>query len=116
MVEEGGVEARHNGYKVLNDIVYDELIVDGFSPYIRKFYCSPIVSTYTIPNYLKDFNFGTYAKELRDHNIVLYPSPIPNDRVIRIGNIGDITTNELYESLFIMKKLINQSKYVYKLK
>ena len=116
LVEEGGVEARHDGYKVLNDIVYDELIVDGFSPYIRKFNCSPICSTYTIPNHIKDFNFGTFAKELRDHNIVLYPSPIPNDRVIRIGNIGDITTNELYESLFIMKKLINQSKYVYKLK
>ena len=62
LVEEGGVEARHENYKVLNDVVYNELIINGFTPYINKSICSPIVSTYTIPNYVKDFNFELMRK------------------------------------------------------
>ena len=60
-----------------------------------------IVSTYLIPNYIEDFNFSLMLKELHQYSIISFTDY--NERLIRIGNIGDITTNELYDSLFIMK-------------
>lgn len=108
LIDQGGIEARNLKYKKLNSIVNKELTQMGFKSYIPKNICSPILSTFYIPNYVKEFDFNNYSEVLRKHNIVLYPSPINNNRVIRVGNIGDITIDEMYQALGIMKILINQ--------
>ena len=74
----------------------------GCIPYLNREINSPIVSTYFIPEYIKNFNFNKLADGLKLHKIILYPSPINNPRLIRIGNIGDITFEELKISLDIL--------------
>lgn len=106
-----GIETRYNRYKLFNDIIYKELTKIEFEPYLPREICGPIVSTYYIPQYIKEFNFDTFSKRLRKKNIILYPSPINNPRLIRIGNIGDITMKELVESLNIIKSEI--LKFIY---
>ena len=97
------IDKRYSNYYRLNQIIYTELINFGCKPYLNRDINSPIVSTYYIPDYIHEFDFDTYAKRLKDYNIVLYPSPIDNKRLIRVGNIGDISVEELYCSLNIMK-------------
>ena len=97
------IDKRYSNYYRFNQIIYTELINFGCKPYLNRDINSPIVSTYYIPDYIHEFDFDTYAKRLKDYNIVLYPSPIDNPRLIRIGNIGDISVEELYCSLNIMK-------------
>jgi 2-aminoethylphosphonate-pyruvate transaminase len=99
----GGIHSRYEHYKLLNSIVYNELINIGFKPYLNKEINSPVVSTYIIPDYLTNFNFDLFARNLKKHKIILYPSPINNPTLIRISNIGDITINELNISLTIFK-------------
>ena len=72
------------------NVIFNELYTIGFKPYVPMSICSPIVTTYKIPKYIKEFDFDKYSKMLREQNIVLYPSPLNNKRVIRVGNIGDI--------------------------
>jgi len=99
----GGIVSRYDNYTILNTIIYDELIDLGFKPYLERDINSPIVSTYIIPDYLTNFNFDVFARNLKKHKIILYPSPINNPNLIRIGNIGDISINELRISLTIFK-------------
>ena len=108
LIKQGGVNERFKKYKRMNNIVFNELYTIGFKPYVPMSICSPIVTTYKIPKYIKEFDFDKYSRMLREQNIVLYPSPLNNNRVIRVGNIGDITESELYNALNIMKILINK--------
>ena len=101
--ENGGIVARYEKYTILNTIIYEKLLTLGFKPYIDKHINSPIVSTYIIPDYLNNFDFELFARNLKKHKIILYPSPINNPNLIRIGNIGDISINELKLCLTIFK-------------
>ena len=99
----GGILARYEKYTILNRIIYEELISLGFKLYLERDINSPIVSTYIIPDYLNNFDFELFARNLKKHKIILYPSPINNPNLIRIGNIGDIYINELKLCLTIFK-------------
>ena len=102
LIINGGIQKRYEHYTKMNTIIYNTLTDIGFVPYLDKEINSPIVSTYYIPDYINNFNFDTYSKRLRIHNIVLYPSPLNKPNIIRIGNIGDITIDELHKCLNIM--------------
>jgi len=106
LIQYGGIEERYHKYKKLNTIIYNELTEFGFIPYIPKTINSPIVSTYYIPEYISNFDFDVFSQALRKYNIILYPSPINNTRLIRIGNIGDITIDEMYKCTHIIKNEI----------
>lgn len=107
LIYDGGIDERYKKYKDNNKIVRNELTSIGFRDYVDKSICSPVVSTYHIPSYIENFDFNNFSQELRKKNIVLYPSPINEPDIIRVGNIGDITSNELYESMDVIKSLIN---------
>ena len=96
---ESSIDGRYAHYYKLNQIIYNELTEFGFTPYLDRKINSPIVSTYYIPEYIKNFDFEILSQNLKKNNIVLYPSPIDNPRLIRIGNIGDITVDDLYKCL-----------------
>lgn len=100
--QQGGIERRYEYYLLYNEIIYNELINIGFKSYLPRNINGPIVTTFILPDYIDNLNFNTFSKNLREQNIVLYPSPINDDRLIRIGNIGDININELY---FCIKKI-----------
>ena len=102
LIEYGGIEKRYKHYLQYNNLIYTELINIGFKHYIPRKINGPIVTTFILPDYVTKFNFDRFSNILRDYNIVLYPSPLNNDRLIRIGNIGDININELY---FCIKKI-----------
>jgi len=102
LIQNGGIERRYEYYLLYNNIIYNELINIGFKSYLPRTINGPIVTTFILPDYITNFNFDSFSKILRNYNIVLYPSPLNNDRLIRIGNIGDININELY---FCIKKI-----------
>ena len=102
LIRSGGIERRYEYYLLYNSIIYNELINLGFKPYISRKINGPIVTTFILPDYVTNFSFESFSQILRDYNIVLYPSPLNDDRLIRIGNIGDININELY---FCIKKI-----------
>lgn len=102
LIKNGGIERRYEYYLLYNTIIYNELMNIGFKPYISRDINGPIVTTFILPHYITNFNFETFSQILREQNIVLYPSPINDERLIRIGNIGDIDINELY---FCIKKI-----------
>ena len=100
---ENSIDNRYAHYYKLNQIIYNELTDIGFTPYLDRKINSPIVSTYYIPEYIINFDFDIFSQNLKKYKIVLYPSPIDNQRLIRIGNIGDISVEEIYYCLNIMK-------------
>ena len=103
LINEGGVEKRYEKYCSLNSIVYKELIAYGFTPYLPREYNGPIVSTFYLPEFVKNFDFNVFANRLKKDNIIIYPSPINNPNLIRIGNIGNITDKELLYCLSRIK-------------
>ena len=102
LIQIGGINARYEKYLIYNNIINNELIKIGCRPYISREYNGPIVSTFYIPSYITNFDFDIFSHNLRKYNIVVYPSPLNNANLIRIGNIGDITYSELIKTINII--------------
>lgn len=101
LIDNGGIKTRMNNYNVKHNIVYNKLVEMGFKSYIPKEMYGNIGGSYYIPKRRKQFDFNHFADYLNKHNIVVYPSALDDPRIIRIGNIGNITIEELY---FCLKK------------
>jgi 2-aminoethylphosphonate-pyruvate transaminase len=106
LLEKGGIHARYKKYLTYNQIIYNELHSLGFIPYLQRDINGPISSTFYIPKYIKNFDYNRFSKNLQKHNIIVGPSPIDDQILIRICNLGDINILELIVCVTQIKKEI----------
>jgi 2-aminoethylphosphonate-pyruvate transaminase len=105
LLEKGGIQSRYNNYVNYNKIIYNELHGLGFIPYLPRDINGSISNTFYIPNYIKNFDYNNFSKQLQKHNIIVGPSPIDEPRLIRICNLGDITISELIVCITKIRKV-----------
>ena len=93
LLEEGGVEKRYNDYLKKNKILRSRLEEYGLESYISQENQGPIMVLFKYP--WKDFSFYDLYLRLLEKKVVIYSAQIKNQEVFRLGNIGDITIEEL---------------------
>lgn len=103
---EGGIEQREKRYKRNNSILRKGMKSLGFETLISEEYQSPIITTFLAPNSPK-YNFETFYKELKSQGFVIYPGKVTDVESFRIGNIGEIYPDDIYELLKAIEKTIN---------
>lgn len=97
----GGIKQRYIHYQQLNRYLIAKMKQIGFSPYVKAQYQSPIITTFYFPN--SKFDFTHFYNKMKEKGFILYPGKLTDDDTFRIGNIGDISMED-------MKKLINEIK------
>ena len=103
---EGGIEQREKRYRRNNSILRKGMKSLGFETLISEEYQSPIITTFLAPNSPK-YNFETFYKELKSQGFVIYPGKVTDVESFRIGNIGEIYPDDIYELLKVIEKTIN---------
>lgn len=86
---EGGILARYNRYKQIQEILSYGMENLGYECYITKCHRSPIIITFCYPNF-KDFTFKSIYEYLKFNGFVIYPGKLSGANTFRIGNIGDL--------------------------
>lgn len=92
----GGIEGRSQRYTVYNTMVKERMENMGFESYLKE-HQGYIISTFKYPT--DDFDFDTFYERLNKKNVIIYPGKLSEEKVFRIGNIGDINYSELNKAL-----------------
>ena len=91
--EQGGVDARYQDYLVKNRLLRTSLEKYGLESYISNEVQGPMMVLFRYP--WKGFSFYDLYLKLLEKNIVIYSAQINNEDVFRLGNIGEITMDEM---------------------
>ena len=85
----------------------------NLKPLISEKYNSKILNSFVIPDTFyktTKFNFDKFALNLKKNNIVVYPSPIDKNKILRLGNIGDLTNVELCYAISLINNELKKLK------
>ena len=105
---EGGVPIRYEQYKKRNIILRKSLEKMGLESCISMSNQGPIMVLFKYP--WKNFDFNDFYLRLLEHNIVIYAAQIMNQDVIRLGNIGEISDDELVYCISCIKEELEKMK------
>jgi len=108
LIEQGGVPIRYESYLKKNKILREGLENMGLTSYISKENQGPIMVLFRYP--WKGFDFYELYLRLLKKNIVIYSAQIMSEEVFRLGNIGEITEEELIYCVDCIKFEINEMK------
>ena len=81
-------------------MIKDGLESIGFEKYLVEEE-SNIISTWYYPN---GFIFSHFYNYLEKHDILIYPGKLSNEQVFRIGNIGNLTEDDIQKFLYYVNK------------
>lgn len=95
--EAGGIEERTKHYVMLNHYLRTEMKRIGINTYIHEAYQSPIITTFYYPT--ETFVFETFYETLKRKGFILYPGKLTDVGTFRIGNIGDVTLDDMKDLL-----------------
>ncbi len=91
---EGGVTARERRYRENNKILIDGLEGLGIKTYVDRVHQSPIITTFFYPDN-KKFNFSEMYEFIKERGYAIYPGKVTNADTFRIGNIGEIYSDDM---------------------
>jgi len=91
--EEGGVAARHARYAQNQCVLVEGMQALGFLPLLEQRQQSPIITSFLYPD--PAFDFQAFYEALKRKGYVIYPGKISKAPTFRIGNIGDVHTNDI---------------------
>lgn len=91
--EFGGIEKRHDHYLLLNQYLRKEMKRIGIQTYIDEACQSPIITTFYYPT--ETFQFTHFYEVLKKKGFILYPGKLTDVGTFRIGNIGDISLDDM---------------------
>lgn len=95
------ISKREKQYKKYNIMIREEIKKLGFKKYTVEEE-SYIISTWHYP---EEFDFNHFYNFLEKNDILIYPGKLSNEKVFRIGNIGNLKEED------IEKFLLNVNKY-----
>lgn len=99
---EGGVEARSKRYEKNNTILYAGMEKLGFKFYLEPEKRGIIITSFLYPEH-PNFNFEQFYEILNSKGYVIYPGKLSEVDCFRIGNIGRIFENDIYDLLAAIK-------------
>ena len=90
--ESGGITARHEHYILLQKMIRDAMEKLGFDAPVSKEDQAPVITTYFIPDWM---DFSHFYEWMKERGILLYSGKLPGYQAFRIGNIGDLTVEDM---------------------
>lgn len=99
--EEGGIAARHRRYSENQRTLVTGMAALGFAPLLPEKWQSPIITAFYSPAH-PDYRFADFYQRLKGQGFVIYPGKVSQADCFRIGNIGDVTPERVYDLLVAM--------------
>lgn len=103
----GGVPARYQRYYKLQRQISDFMENLGFQPLVETAYQAPIITTFLIPETIA---FSSLYDFLKQQGILLYPGKLPEVDAFRIGNIGELSDDDITFFMTCMKQYMEEIK------
>lgn len=101
--EEGGVLGRWERYASNNVLLIENMKALGFNTLLPRTCQSPIITAFLTPDH-PDFEFKRFYEQLKEQGFVIYPGKVTALDTFRIGNIGDIHTQDIQDLTLAVKK------------
>lgn len=92
LITSGGIEVRHREYIMKQRAIADGMVKLGFEILVEPIYQAPIITTYLCPS---QFDFNKFYDYMKDKGFLLYSGKLPTYDAFRIGNIGDISMEDI---------------------
>lgn len=103
---EGGVKARFTRYSENNRLLIEKMTSLGFRTYLDN-HQSPIITTFLYPD-TEDFTFEKMYNFIKERGYAIYPGKVTDADVFRIGNIGEIYTEDIEKLYSIFADFISK--------
>ncbi|WP_300560672.1 2-aminoethylphosphonate--pyruvate transaminase [Companilactobacillus sp.] len=100
---EGGVEKRYQRYQDNQRQLSAGMDKLGFKQLIADQWQSPIITSFRYPT--EDFNFAEFYQALKAAGFVIYPGKISVVPTFRIGNIGEVYSQDITDLLDAIAKI-----------
>ncbi|MDZ7605351.1 MAG: 2-aminoethylphosphonate--pyruvate transaminase [Cyclobacteriaceae bacterium] len=91
---EGGIAARHKRYCSNHRKLVEGMQNLGYSCFLHPSIQSPIITSFFYPSHT-NFSFDQFYEGLKSHGFVIYPGKVTKASTFRIGNIGNVFTNDI---------------------
>ena len=102
---EGGVEGRFQRYSENCKIICEGMKEIGFKQLLPKHLQAPIIITFRQPHD-PNFIFNQFYNKLSEKGFLIYPGKLTVADTFRIGCIGHLNSNDMYETLKAIKETI----------
>lgn len=102
---EGGIPARNARYTQNNRLLIDEMKKMGFAPYVGAAHQGPIITTFFYPEQ-KNYTFQEMYAYIKDRGYAIYPGKVTDAETFRIGNIGEIYTEDIEKLCAIFRDFL----------
>lgn len=100
----GGTQARLEKYKSLSELLISEMEKIDIYPIVQKEYRAPVITTFSLGDKY-DFDATYLYQKLFMQGMVIYPSQFADKKSFRVGCIGDIKTENIYELVQAIKNI-----------
>lgn len=105
--EEGGIAARAKRYRDNNKQLIARMEKMGIRPYIDGAHQGPIITTFFYPEN-KNFSFDEMYHYIKDRGYAIYPGKVTDADTFRIGNIGEIYSEDIEKVCDIMETFFRE--------
>merc|ERR1711892_198637 len=104
---EGGLKGREKRYKDNRAVLKKGMAEFGFKELVPEMYAGHIITCFYYPKH-PNFSFEKFYQKLSDIDQVIYPGKVTDAACFRIGNIGDVTMEDMSHLLACIKKVLNE--------
>lgn len=101
LLETGGIQQRNQRYHKIQDQIHQAMSEAGFISLLPKAIQSPVITTYLYP---ENFDFSQFYDYFKEHGFLLYSGKLPQYDAFRIGNIGEISDEDVTRFIQLLKK------------
>jgi len=102
---EGGLQGREKRYKENRAVLKEGMARMGFKELVPEQHAGHIITCFFYPKH-KNFSFETFYQKLSDLDQVIYPGKVTEAPCFRIGNIGDVNTQDMKHLLDCIKSVL----------
>lgn len=103
--EEGGIHARQKRYESNNRLLIEKMQEMGIRSYIDHAHQGPIITTFYYPDSHK-FSFRQMYDYIKERGYAIYPGKVTTADTFRIGNIGEIYSQDIERLCSIFREFL----------
>ena len=108
MKEEGGIPARNKRYTENNRLLISKMAEMGFDTYIDHSVQGPIITTFLFPENA-NYTFADMYSYIKERGYAIYPGKVTDANTFRIGNIGEIYTEDIEKLCQIIDEFLKEN-------
>jgi 2-aminoethylphosphonate-pyruvate transaminase len=103
---EGGVVARHGRYSTNQRALVKGMRALGFQTLLPDEFQSPIITAFLSPSN-PEYRFQEFYHTLKSRGFVIYPGKVTSADTFRIGNIGEVYSEDVERFLTVLENSID---------